>query len=594
MPPAYLLSVEPLASDDPVEIAGYRLRARLGSGGMGRVYLAFTPAGQAVALKVMRPDLADDADFRRRFRHEADAARRVHGLYTAQVLDADPDAMPPWLVTAYVPGPSLHQAVAEHGPMPEHTVLVLVAGVAEALSAIHAAGVVHRDLKPSNVLLAPDGPKVIDFGIARAADATTLTRTGVRVGSPHFMAPEQVSGTDASPAIDMFALGAVGAFAALGRSPFGEGDELAVLYRVLHTEADLTGCPQSLREVLQRCLAKDPADRPEPAEIIALCRARTAGQPAAGQPAEAAQPWLPPAVADALARHLPPPAPPPPAPPPPAPQAAAPSAQALPAQALPLAALPLGATPAEPSATVTATSLIPAQTQPGRRSRVPGPVLLGGGLAVIGVAALAVVGLLALRGHGGNPSAPSNTLAAVATDQTTGSASGSAGQGPSRFSARPAASASASARAIAKPRPAVDACLVGTWIVVDSDLLNTINGSPVQFTGGRSGDYMIVQADGNGYENFSGEVLSATINGNSWTDVFAGSVTMHVDTDGGSMYFSDVVPSANASQTLYENGSYNNSDPTTLEPGGDRYVCSGNTLRMFWSVGSSVLTRKLP
>ena len=258
---------------------------------MGRVYLAFTPAGRAVALKVVRPDLGDDGDFRRRFRQEADAARRVHGVYTAQVLDADPDAAPPWLVTAYVPGPSLHEAVTAHGPMPEQTVFVLLAGVAEALAAIHAAGIVHRDLKPSNVLLAPDGPRVIDFGIARAADATTLTRTGVRIGSPQFMAPEQVSGLNTSAAIDVFALGALGAFAALGRPPWGEGDEIAVLYRVIHADADLSGCPERLRELLRRCLAKDPAGRPAPAEIIAYCRSRTAGETG-----EIAQPWLPPAI----------------------------------------------------------------------------------------------------------------------------------------------------------------------------------------------------------------------------------------------------------------------------------------------------------
>jgi len=161
---------------------------------MGRVYLAFTPGGRPVALKVVRPEFGGDEDFRARFRQEIQAARRVHGLYTAQVLDAGPDADPPWLVTAYVAGPSLAQAVREYGPMPPQTVFQLMAGVAEALQAIHAAGVVHRDLKPSNVLLAPDGPRVIDFGIARAVEATTVTRTGMRVGSPQFMAPEQIAG----------------------------------------------------------------------------------------------------------------------------------------------------------------------------------------------------------------------------------------------------------------------------------------------------------------------------------------------------------------------------------------------------------------
>jgi len=191
---------------------------------MGRVYLAFTPGGRPVALKVVRPVFGGDEDFRARFRQEIQAARRVHGLYTAQVLDAGPDADPPWLVTAYVVGPSLAQAVREYGPMPPQTVFQLMAGVAEALQAIHAAGVVHRDLKPSNVLLAPDGPRVIDFGIARAVEATTVTRTGMRVGSPQFMAPEQIAGRSIAPAIDVFALGSLATFAALGRPPFGEGN----------------------------------------------------------------------------------------------------------------------------------------------------------------------------------------------------------------------------------------------------------------------------------------------------------------------------------------------------------------------------------
>src|ERR1700731_2230112 len=178
------MAVEPLAEGDPAEIAGYLLKGRLGAGGMGRVYLAFTPGGRPVALKVVRPELGDDQAFRDRFRQEIQAAQRVHGLYTAQLLDGDPDATPAWLVTAYVAGPSLQHAVADHGPMPEPSVFLLMAGVAEALQAIHTVGVVHRDLKPSNVLLAPDGPRVIDFGIARALEATPLTRTGMRVGSP--------------------------------------------------------------------------------------------------------------------------------------------------------------------------------------------------------------------------------------------------------------------------------------------------------------------------------------------------------------------------------------------------------------------------
>ena len=286
--------MEPLTRDDPAEIGGYRLRARLGAGGMGRVYLASTPGGRRVALKVVRPELGDDADFRARFRQEIEAAQRVRGLYTAELLNADPAATPPWLVTAYVPGPSLQQAVADHGPMPPETVILLMAGVAEALQAIHSAGVVHRDLKPSNVLLAPDGPRVIDFGIARAAEATNLTQSGMAVGSPQFMAPEQIRGLAITPAIDVFALGAVGAFALLGRPPFGEGQVTALMYRVLNEPPRLTGCSGALRTLIERCLAKEPADRPTPAGIIESCRSLSSGNLG-----EFTDSWLPPAVAAA-------------------------------------------------------------------------------------------------------------------------------------------------------------------------------------------------------------------------------------------------------------------------------------------------------
>jgi Protein kinase domain len=281
--------VQPLASDDPAEIGGYRLRARLGAGGMGRVYLASTPAGRSVALKVVRPELGDDQNFRARFRQEIQAARRVHGLYTAQLLDADPAATLPWLVTAYVPGPSLQQAVAENGPMPQAMVFRLIAGVAEALQAIHAAGVVHRDLKPSNVLLAPDGPRVIDFGIARALEATALTRSGMMVGSPQFMAPEQIRDQPVTPAIDVFALGSLAAYAARGRPPFDEGHSAAVSYRVLHEPPDLDGCPPQLRALIESCLRKEAGARPAPRQILDVCLAHTAGTVDPG--------WSPPSAA---------------------------------------------------------------------------------------------------------------------------------------------------------------------------------------------------------------------------------------------------------------------------------------------------------
>ena len=264
--------VEPLTGDDPREVGGYRLRARLGAGAMGRVYLALTPGGRQVALKMIRAGFGDDEQFRARFSQEVAAAQRVHGLFTAQVLEADPDAPQPWLATSYVPGLSLRQAVRGYGPLPPDTVLLLLAGIAEALQAIHAVGIIHRDLKPSNVILAADGPRVIDFGIARAAAATALTRSGSWVGSPWFMAPEQARSVPATPAADVFSLGSLAVYAAAGHPPFGTDEAVAVLGRVLNARPDLRGCPPGLRPLIKGCLAKDPARRPEPGHIISACR----------------------------------------------------------------------------------------------------------------------------------------------------------------------------------------------------------------------------------------------------------------------------------------------------------------------------------
>ncbi|MEU3276032.1 serine/threonine-protein kinase [Streptomyces antibioticus] len=265
---------QPLQADDPHEVAGYRLAARLGAGGMGRVYLSHTPGGRPVALKVVRPELADDPDFRRRFGREIKAARRVRGAYTAELLDADPDAVPPWLATLYVPGPSLAEAVARRGPLPVPAVLWLVAGVAEALQAIHAEGIVHRDLKPSNVLLASDGPRVIDFGISLAAGLTAHTATGTAVGTPQFMAPEQATAGAVTTATDVFALGQTAAFAALGEPLYGDGPSVGVLYRIVHSEPDLTLLPEQLRPLIARCLARNPAERADLAEVVDRCRQR--------------------------------------------------------------------------------------------------------------------------------------------------------------------------------------------------------------------------------------------------------------------------------------------------------------------------------
>ncbi|MES9519050.1 serine/threonine-protein kinase [Streptomyces capoamus] len=273
---------QPLQADDPPVVAGYRLAARLGAGGMGRVYLSHTQGGRPVALKVVRPELADDPDFRRRFGREIKAARRVRGAYTAELIDADADGVPPWLATLYVPGPSLTEAVARRGPLPVPAVLWLMAGVAEALQAIHAEGIVHRDLKPSNVLLAADGPRVIDFGIAVAADGTTYTATGATIGTPSFMAPEQATGDGVTAAADVFALGQTAAFAALGRPLYGDGPAVNVLYRIVHSAPDLEPLPEPLRELLARCLAADPAERATPAEIVEWCRQRLGADADAG------------------------------------------------------------------------------------------------------------------------------------------------------------------------------------------------------------------------------------------------------------------------------------------------------------------------
>ncbi|MEU9473943.1 serine/threonine-protein kinase [Streptomyces avermitilis] len=265
---------QPLQADDPPLVAGYRLAVRLGAGGMGRVYLSHTQGGRPVAIKVVRPELADDPAFRRRFRREIEAARRVRGAYTAELIDADADGVPPWLATLYVPGPSLAEAVARRGPLPVPAVLWLMAGVAEALQAIHDAGIVHRDLKPSNVLLAADGPRVIDFGISLASNVTSHTTTGAAVGTPQFMAPEQATAGEVTAATDVFALGQAAAFAALGKPLYGEGPSVSVLYRIVHSKPDLSLLPAQLRPLIARCLAADPQERATPAEIVEWCRQR--------------------------------------------------------------------------------------------------------------------------------------------------------------------------------------------------------------------------------------------------------------------------------------------------------------------------------
>ncbi|MFH8288975.1 PQQ-binding-like beta-propeller repeat protein [Streptomyces sp. NPDC018059] len=267
--------IPPPAASPASYIGPYRVIRELGAGGMGRVHLAASRSGRAVAVKVVRPELAADPDFRRRFKAEVDAARAVSGAFTAPVVDADPEGPQPWLATAYIPGPSLTDALDAHGPMPEATLRVLGGGLAEALAAIHRAGLIHRDLKPSNILLTLDGPRVIDFGISRAVDRTVLTAEGQVAGSPGFMSPEQSRGLELDAASDVFAFGAVLAFAATGVPPFGTGAAHALLYRAAYEEPQLTGVPHALLGIVTACLDKDPARRPTVGQLQSWLRPET-------------------------------------------------------------------------------------------------------------------------------------------------------------------------------------------------------------------------------------------------------------------------------------------------------------------------------
>ncbi|MFF8378290.1 MFS transporter [Streptomyces sp. NPDC015661] len=290
--------MDQLITEDPTRIGPYRLIARLGAGGMGLVYLGRSEAGRTVAVKVVQAEHAQHPEFRRRFAREVEAARRVGGEWTAAVLDADTEAPVPWVATQYIPGPDLTTVVAkDFGPLPEHSVRTLAHRLAVALQSVHAAGLIHRDLKPSNVLVTVDGPRVIDFGIARAMDGlggdSLHTRTGMLIGSPGFMSPEQVRGLELTPASDVFCLGAVLVYAATGRLLFGATDTGlgAHLFRIAEDEPDLTGVPDSLVDLVRACLHKDPARRPTPADVAA----RTATDPA--------EEWLPGAVLAQLGRH---------------------------------------------------------------------------------------------------------------------------------------------------------------------------------------------------------------------------------------------------------------------------------------------------
>ncbi len=396
----------PLGAEDPRVIGEFWLHARLGAGGMGRVFLGSSPGGRAVAVKVVHPHLARDAAFTGRFRREVAAALVVNGGYAAPVIAAGPDDDPPWLATAYVPGPSLQEAVTATGPLPEEAVLKLAAGLAEALRAIHRCGLVHRDLKPSNVLLAADGPRVIDFGIARALDGTVLTSAESLLGTPSFMSPEQAQSQPAGPASDVFSLGGVVYFAATGSNPFGTGHPAVMLYRIVHTEPGLEQLPPGLRDLTAACLAKDAAQRPTPAGLAA---ALAGVIPAGDSPAA----FWPAPVARIIGAHQaklsegPPTAPPPAAPWNGAPSNGAPSNGALANGALANGALSYGAPATQASVPVPATPpstvvQMPADTHAPLTPRDPP----GSREPATPRMPLAVQAPAGLGGDGGGPAAP--------------------------------------------------------------------------------------------------------------------------------------------------------------------------------------------
>ncbi|MFB7911880.1 protein kinase [Kitasatospora sp. NPDC056076] len=253
-------------------IGPYRVLRRLGAGGMGAVYLAATGSGRPVAVKTVQEQYAADPEFRRRFAQEVAAARSVNGAYTVAVVDADTEAELPWLATEFVAGPSLYEAVARHGALARPALHVLGAGLVEALAAVHRARIIHRDLKPSNILVARDGPRVIDFGISKPTADALPTASGQIIGTPGFMSPEHAAGRTLTPASDLFSLGAVLAFAATGRAPFGEGPPAVLVYRASEEPPDLDGAPPELTGLLVRCLDRDPARRPAPAELAEAFR----------------------------------------------------------------------------------------------------------------------------------------------------------------------------------------------------------------------------------------------------------------------------------------------------------------------------------
>ena len=456
----------PLRETDPPRVGSYQLLARLGAGGMGVVYLASGQDGRPVALKVLRSEMADDAEFRTRFSREVTALTRVRGVCTVRVLDADTTAARPFLVTEYAEGPSLAEYIDSRGPMDPQMLYGLATGLAEALTAIHAAGIVHRDLKPSNVLLTAGGPKVIDFGIAQMLDATAVTRAGMTVGSAGYMAPEQIMGR-AGTAADIFSWAVTIAYAASGQSPFGTGTSEVILYRILHETPDIAAVPAALHAQVAAAIDKDPHARPTAPELLSQLT-RTAALPSAGSdnPTQTvlAQTWHP-------AAPLPPSRPEPPS------QAGPP--QATPPRAASSWSTPSwGASPPDaPPRDTRSPDTRPPDAQ--RRAGIRRPVLL---TLVLTVAILLGAGGAALAfALSGNSSTSHNTTsggashsptapAASAVTNSSGSSSTSGSTTGTTSPSQPAASASASSSSAALP-----VLTIGSY--------NGMNPSQIDFSG---------------------------------------------------------------------------------------------------------------
>jgi len=514
--------VEPLAGPDSGGPTGYRVQAPLGLGDVGPAYLASAVDGRPVVVVLVRPEFAADRGFRDRLAEQVAAARTIQSPHLVPILDADLTGEAPWLVTAHVPGPSLQQAITQYGPMPTGTALFLVSAVAQALAAAHGEGLVHGALRPSAVLLAPSGPQVAGLALAQAVEASLLARDAARGEPVRHSSPEQIAGARASAASDVFALGHLAAFAVLGRSPFGTGDQVAVSHRILNQEPDLAGCPETIAELLEGCLAKDPSARPAAADVVEFCRAHAPAQaplwpaPVPAGPPGSAMGAVPPNTA-------PPNSPPPGAPAPP----------------------------------------------PWWR-RIPRAVAVGSLAGVVLVAAAIGAAVLLTQ--------PSNSSPAAAITTRSPSPNHTASTAPT---------ASAAPIVPVTPASSIDPCLLGTWKGVSENVTNKIDDNSVQFTGSGPATATFA-ADGTATTAWGkGEVLTATVNGDKWTETVKGTATMHIETRGGMMLTSNVV--AKGTWTLADNGSTNNSGALSIDSSPSPYSCIGNTLREYDSSGGAVV-----